>query len=288
MKALALIPAAVLLAACGSTTAVNDSSETISVPCEEGSIVASGSSAQANAITHWVNKYQIACTDATIDYSPTGSGAGIASFIEGQTAFGGTDKYPKEEEFAAAKCDAAAIPLVAGEVVVIYNIEDLDSLELTKEQVQGIFSNEITKWSEINTNLPDETIVHFHRSDSSGTTANFADYLGWDGGKEWTYPGGQGSKGSDGVFASVETTPNSISYIDLSYSYDTGIKVATLPDKITTITYEMICTSGNDKLTKSFLTYAASEEGQQELILAGYQPVPEDMIEEAREIIEGM
>lgn len=286
MKALALIPAAVLLAACGSSVS-QDSSETISVPCEDGSIVASGSSAQANAITHWVNKYQVACPDATIDYSPTGSGAGIASFIEGQTAFGGTDKYPKEEEFAAAKCDAAAIPLVAGEVVVIYNLE-ADSLSLTKEQVQGIFSNEITKWSEIDSSLPDETIVHFHRSDSSGTTANFADYLGWDGGKEWTYSGGQGSKGSDGVFASVETTPNSISYIDLSYSYDTGIKVAELPDQITTITYEMICTSGNDKLTKSFLTYAASEEGQQELLLAGYNPVPEDMIEEARQIIEGM
>ena len=110
----------------------------------------------------------------------------------------------------------------------------------------------------------------------------------WDGGKEWTYPGGQGSKGSEGVLASVVNTPNSIGYVDLSYFYDSGVNRAELPENIDYYTYELICTSGNDALTKSFLAFAASEEGQSLLDGAGYKALPADMIEPVRETIAAM
>ena len=107
--------------------------------------------------------------------------------------------------------------------------------------IARIFSSDITRWDDpaiqaLNPEapLPDAAIAQFHRSDSSGTTANFSDYLestapdmwDYDTGKEWTAPGGQGAKGSDQISASVAQTPNSIGYVELSYLIDA---INTLP-----------------------------------------------------------
>ena len=237
----------VLLAACGGSTTVNPAIPAAEaalaagdIECVEGKIQSAGSSAQANAITEWVNVYQTACPDSTIDYQPVGSGAGVEAFVSAQTSFGGTDKPVVEEEMQAARercanSPAINIPLVGGAIAVAYHIPGVDELTLDPATLAQIFASEITRWddpaiaaSNPGVDLPDAAIAQFHRSDSSGTTANFSDYLeatapdawDYDTGKEWTAPGGQGAKGSDQVIASVAQTPNSIGYIELSYILD--------------------------------------------------------------------
>jgi len=235
------------LAGCGGSNTVNPAIPAAEaamaagdIDCVDGKIQTAGSSAQANAITEWVNVYQTACPQSTIDYQPVGSGAGVEAFLSAQTSFGGTDKPVVDEDLAAAqaRCDdnvALNIPLVGGAIAVAYHLEGVEELILDPQTLARIFASEITRWDDptivaLNpaVELPDAAIAQFHRSDSSGTTANFSDYLeaiapdawDYDTGKEWTAPGGQGAKGSDQVIASVAQTPNSIGYVELSYILD--------------------------------------------------------------------
>ena len=243
----ALAAASVLLAACGGSNTVNPAVPAAEaalaagdIECVDGKIQSAGSSAQANAITEWVNVYQTACPESTIDYQPVGSGAGVEAFVSAQTSFGGTDKAVTDEDMVAARARCADnpainIPLVGGAIAVAYHLEGIDELVLDPATLAGIFASEITRWDDPaivalnpDASLPDAAIAQFHRSDSSGTTANFSDYLeatapdawDYDTGKEWTAPGGQGAKGSDQVIASVAQTPNSIGYVELSYILD--------------------------------------------------------------------
>jgi phosphate transport system substrate-binding protein len=211
-----------------------------------GRIKASGSSAQKNAMAEWINAFQIANPGVTIDYQANGSGAGIQDFINNQTSFAGSDAAlkPDEKSKADARCtdgEAINIPLVGGAIAVAYNLEGVDELTLTPEVIAGIFDSSITRWddpkiADINAGaaLPDAPIAQFHRSDESGTTANFSSYLAatapdiwtYDAGKGWPAPGGQGSKGSDGVAASLNSTPNSIGYVELSFVLDGDLRSA--------------------------------------------------------------
>jgi phosphate transport system substrate-binding protein len=211
-----------------------------------GSIKASGSSAQKNAMAEWVNAFQTKNPDVTIDYQANGSGAGIQDFINNQTSFAGSDSAlkPEEQTGADARCTggkAINIPMVGGAIAVAYNVEGVDTLTLTPEVIAGIFNSTITKWNDpkiadLNSGvtLPDAAIAQFHRSDESGTTANFTNYLSatapdiwtYEVGKAWTAPGGQGSKGSDGVASSLTSTPNSVGYVELSFVDGTSLKAA--------------------------------------------------------------
>lgn len=207
-----------------------------------GAIKASGSSAQKNAMAEWINAFQAANPSVTINYQANGSGAGIQDFINAQTSFAGSDSTLKPEEAAAADkvCDggkAINIPMVGGAIAVAYNLEGVPNLVLTPQVVAGIFDSKITRWNDPaivqlnpDVSLPDAAIAQFHRSDESGTTANFTSYLAataakeWshEPGKAWTAPGGQGSKGSDGVASSLLLTPNSIGYVELSFVTEGG------------------------------------------------------------------
>lgn len=240
---------ALALAACGSdggtdsSASPNASSDT---NCVTGALKASGSSAQKNAMAEWINAYQAACgSGTTIDYQANGSGAGIQDFINKQTAFAGSDSALKEEDKkkADARCatgPAIDIPMLGGAIVAAYNLPGVDKLILTSDVLSGIFGNTITKWNDAKISglnpgvtLPDATIAQFHRSDSSGTTDNWTKFLkgtsaAWtfDSGKEWKAPGGQGSKGSDGVATSVKSTENSIGYVELSFAQDAKLGTA--------------------------------------------------------------
>jgi len=337
-----MIAGALALTACGSDggSGSTSSAPAASIDCASGSIKASGSSAQKNAIAEWVNAYIAACPDATIDYQATGSGAGVTDFLNKQTAFAGSDSALKEDEQpqADARCatgPALNIPMVGGAITVVYNVEGLDKLVLDAPTLAGIFNNSITKWNDpkiaalnAGVTLPDATIAQFHRSDESGTTDNFVKYLlakeVWDfeGGKAWEAQGGQGAKGSDGVASAVKSTANSIGYVELSFAQDAGLSSAwidngngpieptsdnaattiatatiegtgnNLPLKIdrkgTTgypivlVTYEITCEkglSGADlEVTKSFLTYTASNDGQAVLKDFGYVPISGDLL----------
>jgi phosphate transport system substrate-binding protein len=245
---------ALTLAACGSGDSGGDSASPAAagtiggIDCATGTIKASGSSAQKNAMTEWINAYQTACEGATIEYSPSGSSAGRADFVNNQVAFAGSDAAMESEELkqAAARCNAAPpinVPMVGGAIALAYNLEGVDNLVLTPEVTAKIFNSEITNWNDpaiaaINSGvtLPDAPIAQFHRSDGSGTTDNFTQWLAaaapdawpYEPGGDWTAKGGQGSKGSDGVSASVKSTPNSIGYMELSFVEVQGLKAASV------------------------------------------------------------
>jgi phosphate transport system substrate-binding protein len=246
-----LLAGALALAACGSdsngSAGSSGSSSGASIACQSGSIKASGSSAQKNAMTTWVNTYQEACTGATINYSPTGSGAGVQDFQNNQTAFAGTDSAAGGDDLtkASARCgsgnQAMNLPMVVGPIAVAYNLPGQTGLVFTPSVLAQIFSGKVTKWNDpaimsLNSGatLPDQTIVTFHRSDSSGTTDNFTKYLTAAAGSDWTFahdkvwkaPGGQGAKGSDGVAAALKSTPNSLAYIEYSFTQEGGLGVA--------------------------------------------------------------
>jgi phosphate transport system substrate-binding protein len=242
---------ALALAACGSDngSTTPSSSGSGSTNCVAGSIKASGSSAQKNAMAEWVNAYQAACgTGSTIDYQANGSGAGIQDFINKQTAFAGSDSALKDADKtnADARCasgPAIDIPMVGGAIVIAYNVSGVDKLTLTPEIIASIYSGKITTWDDAKikaanptATLPSATIAQFHRSDSSGTSDNFTKYLAataptvWTYGnsKDWKAPGGTGSKGSDGVASSVKSTTNSIGYMELSFAQSSSLKTAAI------------------------------------------------------------
>jgi phosphate transport system substrate-binding protein len=267
------IAAAALLAvaACGSdnnTATAPAASGTTAAPaidCATGSITASGSSAQKNAIDEWVKAYQAACSGATINYQSTGSSTGRQQFIDKQVAFAGSDSALKDPQKGDAdkRCTGGAaidLPMAVGPIALMYNISGVDSLKLSGETLAKIFAGTITKWNDpaikaenSGATLPDATIATVHRSDGSGTSDNFTKFLKGVGGSAWTYdsgsdwkaPGGQGSKGSDGVTATVKSTPNSIGYAELSYAENAGLP--TVDVKNAAGEYAKISTDGASK-----------------------------------------
>jgi phosphate transport system substrate-binding protein len=254
-RALALgalaVSGALALTACGS----DDTSDTgsggsasakasSSVDCGDasGQLQASGSSAQKNAIDAWVKEFAAACSGVQINYNPTGSGAGVTAFTQGQTAFAGSDSALKPEEITASKkiCSNGQgidLPMVGGPIAVGFNVPGVDSLTLDAATLAQIFDSKITKWNDEaiaklnpDAKLPDLKIQAFHRSDESGTTDNFTKYLkaaapgdwSYEPGKSWEAKGGQSAQGSSGLAQQVTQTSGAISYFELSYAE--GIK----------------------------------------------------------------
>ncbi|MGN6333383.1 MAG: phosphate ABC transporter substrate-binding protein PstS [Motilibacteraceae bacterium] len=200
-------------------------------------------------MSDWINAYQSACNGATIDYQSVGSGAGVTDFINAQTDFAGSDSALKdgdEQSKADARCKtgkAIDIPMVGGAIALSYKVQGVDKLTLTSDTVAKIFAGKITKWndpaiakSNPGVTLPSSAILTIHRSDESGTTDNFTKFLKaaapdvwtFQGGKAWTAPGGQGAKGNEGVSAALDSTPNSIGYVELSYAQNKKLATASI------------------------------------------------------------
>jgi phosphate transport system substrate-binding protein len=250
------------LAACGSdppTSATGSSSESGSanasgLACPSGKLSAEGSSAQNDAITETIASYGAECGDkATIEYNPTGSGAGIKSFYNGLVDFAGSDSALKSEEVdgvvetekAKERCQgnpAWNLPMVVGPIAFAYNVDGLDKLVLNAEVLSEIFNGTITTWNDdkiakLNSgaSLPADKITVFFRSDESGTTENATKFLAAAGNGAWTKePGkawtgtGEGKNKSSGVAEGVTTTKNSISYMEWSYAKTNNLKMAQL------------------------------------------------------------
>ncbi|MEV4084747.1 phosphate ABC transporter substrate-binding protein PstS [Nonomuraea fuscirosea] len=210
-----------------------------------GSINAAGSSAQANAITEWTKNFTAANPGVTLNYQPSGSGAGVQAFIQGTVAFAGSDSALKDDEPAQAdaRCKtgkAINIPMVTGPVAVVYNLPGVEGLQLSPKTLGGIFNSTITKWDDAaikadnpDAKLPATPIQAFHRSDESGTSDNFTKFLKataeWphEPAKAWPAEAkGQGAKGSDGIASSVKDTEGAISYVELSYAENSSLQKA--------------------------------------------------------------
>ncbi|MFD9903369.1 phosphate ABC transporter substrate-binding protein PstS [Streptomyces sp. NPDC059063] len=208
-----------------------------------GQVPGSGSTAQQNAMTYWIKQYQRACAPVQIAYDPLGSGAGVAQFLRGATAFGGSDSPvdPADAEPADGVCPggrAINLPMVGGTIALGYNVPGVDELVLDAPTLARIFDSKITRWNDpairkLNpgTYLPSLPIQAVHRSDDSGTTQNFQAYLkgaapdAWPHAAEkaWQGRGGNSASGSDGVAATVGSTAGAIGYFELSFASRLGI-----------------------------------------------------------------
>jgi phosphate transport system substrate-binding protein len=208
---------ALALAACGSdnNTGATAGATPAASDCPTGTLDAEGSSAQKNAIDEAIASFGSACPDVTVNYNPTGSGAGIKQFLAGQVDFAGSDSALKteakdgkvESEEAAKRCNGSPawdLPMVTGPIAVAYKLNGVDRLVLTPDIAARIFLGQITRWDDPaiakanpGAKLPAEPVKVFFRSDESGTTENFTKWLSkaapsvWtaEPGKSWTGKG---------------------------------------------------------------------------------------------------
>jgi phosphate transport system substrate-binding protein len=185
-------------------------------------------------------------TGVKINYQSIGSGGGIRQLSEQTVDFGASDSPMSDQELAKAKGGAVLhFPTVMGAVVITYNIPGINRpLNLSGDVIADIFSGKITKWNDAQTvaqnrgvNLPNSDILVVHRSDGSGTTYIFSDYLtavspSWSGslgkGKEIKWPVGLGGKGNEGVAGQVKQTPGSIGYVELAYAKQNKLPYANI------------------------------------------------------------
>ncbi|GIL37260.1 MULTISPECIES: phosphate ABC transporter substrate-binding protein PstS [Phycicoccus] len=315
LASLALV-GSIALAGCGSdnnsgtgATAGSGSSSaasSASADCFDGTLNAEGSSAQKNAFEEAAASYSEACSGATVNYNPTGSGAGIKQFIAGQVDFAGSDSALKtEEKDGVVETDAAAqtcgspawnIPMVTGPIALAYNVPGVDSLTLTPDVAAQIFDGKITKWNDakiaaINSGvtLPATDIKVFFRSDESGTTENFMKYLSGAAGDAWSYDpakvwpaSGEGKEKSAGVAEGVKSTEGGITYVEWSYAKDNDLGVAKVDNGggAVELTGESVGKAleaaandgeGNDLRLK--LDYATKEAGAYPILLVTYEIV---------------
>ena len=203
-----------------------------------GTLVGAGASSQAAAMDGWVAGFQSANEGVTVNYDPIGSGGGREQFLAGATTFAGSDAFLDEEELAASeeRCvdgnPAISIPHYISPVAVAFNLDGIESLNMTPDVIGGIFAGTITNWNdpaiaEVNegVELPDLAINPVHRSDDSGTTENFTGYLevvapdAWPYGEIETWPteaGGEGAAQTSGVVQAITAGNGSIGYADAS------------------------------------------------------------------------
>jgi len=188
----------------------------------------------------WFNEYHNQHSDIQINYQSIGSGGGIRQVQAGTVDFGATDGPMTDEQIAQSKVKVLHIPTVLGAVVPAYNILGVSGeVKFTAEALAGIFLGRISKWNDKaitsanpGINLPDQNITVVHRSDGSGTTYIFTDYLSkvsrdWQGtvgkGTSVKWPVGIGGKGNEGVAGSIRQLPGSIGYIELIYAMQNKI-----------------------------------------------------------------
>ncbi len=194
---------------------------------------------------NWMLAYNQAHPDVKLNYQAIGSGGGIRQFSDGTVDFGGTDAPMTDSAIAAIQGNVLHVPTVMGAIVIAYNLPGLSQpVKLTSDVLADIFLGKITNWNDarlasINQGLtlPTQDIVVVHRSDGSGTTFGFTDYLSkvspeWQQkvgkGTSPNWPVGLGGKGNDGVAATVSQTPGAVGYVELAYATINKIPFATL------------------------------------------------------------
>jgi phosphate ABC transporter phosphate-binding protein len=191
----------------------------------------------------WRVKYNEAHPNINMNYQSIGSGGGVKQHVELTVNFAASDAPLTDGEMELAP-DSLTIPEAIGGIVVAYTVPEIpqSGLKLTGQMVADIFQGKITKWNDpqiqqINPDLslPDESILVAHRSDGSGTTYAFTEYLtmvsqDWDEqigfGKSVPWPTGVGAAGNEGVATTVRTSPYSIGYVELAYAFQNDMSVA--------------------------------------------------------------
>jgi phosphate transport system substrate-binding protein len=265
-------------------------------------ITGSGSTAQANAMSHFITSYEESCSGKELTYAGSGSGAGIQDFLAAKTDFGGSDSPLGSDERTAAKqrcggADAWDLPVVFGPIAITFNVKTTDVLTLDGPTLAKIFSGAITRWDDpavtaLNGNMPAEDIHVVYRDDASGTTDNFQQYLQAASGGTWTkgagkaFNGGAGTaaKGNEGTSEAVKNTEGAISYNEWSYAMKQHLDVAGIKtaggvvhignDWVgKTISNVAIKGVGNDLVLDLSKVYANTTPGAYPILLASYELV---------------
>ncbi|MEU3777472.1 phosphate ABC transporter substrate-binding protein PstS [Streptomyces sp. NPDC032472] len=309
-----VVSSALVLTACGSDDNTNTGGNASGKPsaaaagdvkCDDakGKLLASGSSAQKNAVDLWVKNYMAACSGVEVNYKSSSSGEGIVAFNQGTVGFAGSDSALKPEQVEESKkiCTGGQginLPMVGGPIAIGFNVAGVDKLTLDAPTLANIFNDKIKKWDDeaikkLNpgVNLPGTAIQAFHRSEDSGTTENLGKYLKAAASDAWTYepakkwpaPGGQGASGSAGVASQVKAVDGAIGYFELSYASAQNIKTvdintgAAAPVKASAdsaskaIAAAKIAGTGSDLALK--LDYTTKAEGAYPIVLVTYEVV---------------
>ncbi len=198
--------------------------------------------------TKWFSEFNKTDKDAQINYQSIGSGGGIRQLIDQTVDFGASDAPMSDDEMKKAKFEIVHIPTVLGAVVISYNVPGAATdLKIDADIIEGIYLGTITKWNDpkivaLNKGvaLPDVAVLPVYRSDGSGTTAIFTDYMA-KAGKEWKakigegksvkWPAGIGAKGNEGVTGSIKGTPGAVGYVELVYAEQNKLAVAHIKNK---------------------------------------------------------
>jgi phosphate transport system substrate-binding protein len=207
-----------------------------------------GSTFMYPALTKWFEVYSSIDPTVQFNYQAIGSGAGIKQITAKTVDFGGTDGPMTEDQMTQAPGRIYHIPMLMGAEAIAYNIPGVDSgLKLTPDVIAGIYLGEITQWNDPKItaqnpgiNLPSSSIVVAHRSDGSGTTFIFTDYLSsvsgeWKGrvgkGTSVNWPVGLGGKGNQGVSGILRQSPGSIGYVELAYAKENNLAYAVVQNQ---------------------------------------------------------
>ena len=270
---------------------------------QTGQLVAEGATSQANAMDYFGSRYTEEVPGASLAYNATGSGSGIKNFIGNQASFAGSDSPLKDDEVEQAKerCggnDAWHLPMVIGPVAIAYNIEGVDELNLTVDNIVEIFKGDITNWndpkikeSNPDAELPDQNISVIYRSDESGTSDNFQKFLKSASDGKWTDEGkafpqgiGAGANGSTAVAEQVKATPGAITYVEAGYAHDLELGTANVdfgagPVELTNDTVNTALdnvefkSEGNDMVVDADALFAQNVDGAYPLVLTTYEIV---------------
>ena len=239
------------LAACGDNTAAptgdnTGNSNTSSAEAISGEFKGAGASSQQAAVEAWVAGFQGTNPDAKIGYDPSGSGAGVSTFLTGATAWAGSDAALSADQIEQSKSVCASgtafdIPVYISPIAVVFNLKGVSDegkhVNMDAETIAKIFDGKITTWNDPaiqdqnpDLELPATPITVVHRSDKSGTTQNFVSYFidtvpdAWpyELSENWPNEVGQGAKGTSGVISTVQQADGTIGYADFSQVGDLG------------------------------------------------------------------
>ena len=238
LGALAAVAALALTGCAANETGTEPAGTTASATALSGTLNGSGATSQQVAVQSWTQLFQQANSGVTVNYDPQGSGTGRESFQSGAVRFAGSDRPFTLEEIEAGPFEACApgsdiveLPAYVSPIAIIFNLDGVDALNLDAATLAGIFAGTITSWDDpaiaatnAGVDLPAVAITPVHRSDKSGTTGNFTDYLAANAADAWTYgsveewpiDGGEAAQGTSGVVNAVKGGNGTIGYADSS------------------------------------------------------------------------
>ena len=300
------------VAACGDNTAAttdnssSSDSTSKSTPIS-GNFSGAGASSQQAAVEAWIADFQGTNPEAKIAYNPSGSGAGVQTFLTGATAWAGSDKALADDEVEQSKSvctegTAFDVPVYISPIAVVFNLKGVSDagkhINMDAATIAKIFDGKITKWNDPaiadqnkDLKLPDTAITVVHRSDKSGTTQNFVSYFkdvtpdNWtyDLSENWPNEVGQGAKGTSGVISTVKQADGTIGYADFSQVGDLGTVAVKVGDKYNEISAEagskVIGDSKQDDTVKGDnrivikINHATEAEGAYPIVLVSYDIV---------------